>query len=463
MAARAGPSSPRCDAWRTEVGRLGELVDLAATSAVDDQTARSLTEQTTALDAELARLAASRAELPGQVRAAEADLVAARRAADGLAGVTQARDAAAEVAAAAAEVPGRHEAAQLAEAARSKAVTAHQVARQYWLDLREARIDGIAAELAGELELDAACVVCGSTVHPAPAMLTLQTVNRADEEVAHEVEQGAVTALEKATAHRDNTRRELAAVALRSGGADPNEAAGALAELDVALRCSIVQAATVPALQSSLAELRARDGELAATEAQHREERATARVRRDGLCAGVTAARARLEAARGEDSDVAVRRARLADLADRADALLEARGAAAVAQRGADVATARAVDLAAAAGFADLGAAAAAELDPVHLGELESLVAQAHDTETTARATLTEPAVAALPEDAVADVAGPAERCLAAGRTTGGGAGRGGAVPAPRRAARRPAGPAHRPPGSAGPGHRGGRPRCRAG
>lgn len=45
-----------------------------------------------------------------------------------------------------------------------------QDARERLLDLRQRRLDGMAAELAAGLEPDAACPVCGSQAHPAPAV-----------------------------------------------------------------------------------------------------------------------------------------------------------------------------------------------------------------------------------------------------------------------------------------------------
>jgi DNA repair protein SbcC/Rad50 len=44
-----------------------------------------------------------------------------------------------------------------------------QELRDHYLDLRQARLDGMAAELAGRLEAGEPCAVCGGTDHPAPA------------------------------------------------------------------------------------------------------------------------------------------------------------------------------------------------------------------------------------------------------------------------------------------------------
>ncbi|MEE4543853.1 SMC family ATPase [Streptomyces sp. V4-01] len=57
-------------------------------------------------------------------------------------------------------------------------------ARERWHDLREARIAGIAAELAGALTDGDPCRVCGATEHPAPARPSARQVGRTDEDSA---------------------------------------------------------------------------------------------------------------------------------------------------------------------------------------------------------------------------------------------------------------------------------------
>ncbi|NED18984.1 hypothetical protein G3I31_12740, partial [Streptomyces sp. SID9913] len=57
-------------------------------------------------------------------------------------------------------------------------------ARDHWLDLKEQRLDGIAAELAAHLTEGAPCAVCGATEHPAPARKDAGHVGREAEERA---------------------------------------------------------------------------------------------------------------------------------------------------------------------------------------------------------------------------------------------------------------------------------------
>ncbi|WP_326648422.1 SMC family ATPase [Streptomyces sp. NBC_01750] len=59
-------------------------------------------------------------------------------------------------------------------------------ARENWLDLKERRLRGIAAELAAGLVPGLPCAVCGSAEHPAPARAGDGHVDRAAEEAAYQ-------------------------------------------------------------------------------------------------------------------------------------------------------------------------------------------------------------------------------------------------------------------------------------
>ncbi|MFD7614187.1 AAA family ATPase [Streptomyces sp. NPDC059828] len=77
--------------------------------------------------------------------------------------------------------------------------------RESWLDLKERRLRGIAAELATALAPGAPCTVCGSPDHPAPARTAEQPIDRAQEEAAYD-------AYTRADAKRADTERALAVV-----------------------------------------------------------------------------------------------------------------------------------------------------------------------------------------------------------------------------------------------------------
>ena len=156
---------------------------------------RQLTDERTrlrALDSEAARLATvvgRHDKRAADLADAHARVTAALGAATPIAGRAAADRAALETAETGLEAAS--EAAQLAaelDDARSRltvATTHVQDLRQTYLDLRERRISGMAAELAGALAVGCSCPVCGSVDHPAPARASV-SVSRADEDAARE-------------------------------------------------------------------------------------------------------------------------------------------------------------------------------------------------------------------------------------------------------------------------------------
>ncbi|TDD10005.1 SbcC/MukB-like Walker B domain-containing protein, partial [Nonomuraea diastatica] len=185
------------------------------------------------IDDELARLAAELVELSereAEVLAAQAELPG--RIADASAALADVHVQAAAIPAAAASLDaarGTLEAAHRRESLAAEldaAVAAHQVLvdqaqtlRERWLDLRQARIDGMAAELARDLADGQPCAVCGSDHHPAPAAPAPSAPSADDEHTAE-------TEHEAALAEREAAERALAS--LESRHADAVEATGGL-------------------------------------------------------------------------------------------------------------------------------------------------------------------------------------------------------------------------------------------
>jgi DNA repair protein SbcC/Rad50 len=167
-------------------------------------------------EADLARTAARAADLPEEVaaltsRVREATARSARREALSLALETARRRHAA-----ARELPD-------ADALVARLADAHRDARDRLLSAREQRADlldrrlaEMAAELAGGLTDGAACQVCGSTDHPAPAEPARDAVTAADQEAAEARVAGLTEALDAAAAslrdaeHRRDTCRTAA-------------------------------------------------------------------------------------------------------------------------------------------------------------------------------------------------------------------------------------------------------------
>ncbi len=133
---------------------------------------------------------------------AEAGLRAAESAAGRISALTTTSESAHEQAAAAAKLQSL---APKRDAAEKSVRDANQTTlerRKEELDLRERRLDGMAAVLAGEL-LDAVpCPVCGSTEHPIPA-------EPADDAVRDEHLEAASAAVERAVEAEDGAREVL--------------------------------------------------------------------------------------------------------------------------------------------------------------------------------------------------------------------------------------------------------------
>ncbi|MEU6715169.1 AAA family ATPase [Nonomuraea sp. NPDC046802] len=213
-------------------GRLAE----ARTDAARIPAAEAVREAAAHLievDQELARLAVeldALAQREAEAAAAEAELP--ERIADASAALAEVRAQAAAIPAASADLDAAGaalEAAQRREALAAEldaAVAAHQVLvdnaqalRERWLDVRQARIDGMAAELARDLSDGLPCAVCGSEHHPHPASPAPSAPSADDE---HEAE----VAHEAALADREAAERALASLESRHSGAV--EAAGGL-------------------------------------------------------------------------------------------------------------------------------------------------------------------------------------------------------------------------------------------
>ncbi|WP_431911893.1 AAA family ATPase [Nonomuraea jabiensis] len=185
---------------------------------IDDELAR-LAAELDALAQREAEVSAAEAELPERI----ADAAAALAEVQAQAAAIPAASAGLDAARAALEATHRREAlaAELeAAAAAHQALVDHsQTLRERWLDLRQARIDGMAAELARDLSDGRPCAVCGSDHHPDPASPAPSAPSADDE---HESE----SAHEAALAQREAAERALAS--LESRHADAVEATGGL-------------------------------------------------------------------------------------------------------------------------------------------------------------------------------------------------------------------------------------------
>ncbi|GGR83412.1 AAA family ATPase [Streptomyces eurythermus] len=304
---------------------------------------------------------------------------------------------------------GLAQARQRAEESRRRALDA----RAHWLDLKEQRLTGIAAELAAHLSDGEPCAVCGATEHPAPARKAAGHVDR-------ETEDRALAAFQRAEElHTEDERRlgevrEALAAATAEAGDTPT--AGLAAEADHLEREYARARHDASALHAVQQELRRaeQEREQRLADRQQAAVRAASRLtRRETLEREQALLEAEVEQARGGLGSVAARAAQLERLAARLTEAADAVRAAEDAAQRLKAADARLADAAYRAGFDTPAAAAAALLDPAAHRELQHRLDAWQQEEAAVRAVLAEPGTTAAAQLPPADPAG-AERAAAA-------------------------------------------------
>jgi exonuclease SbcC len=195
---------------RTHLGRLDGLRAVARQAADEDKIATAARGRAVALDADLtaaeAAVASREQARPQAVRGrdaagqAAAELPAARAAADAAGRMAADADTLVQ------ERANRDRLHEAHLAAREKAVETRTTA----LTVREARIDGMRAELAATMTDGSPCPVCGSLDHPDPVEPTFEPVSRDTEDAANAL-------ADQATAKADKAGQDVAAADGRIG------------------------------------------------------------------------------------------------------------------------------------------------------------------------------------------------------------------------------------------------------
>ncbi|MFI5793865.1 AAA family ATPase [Streptomyces sp. NPDC051677] len=390
-----------------ESARKGErrLADLVAERADLDRRERDDEDVLTETEAWLAGWDAVRAGLQARIESAQ-EAAARAEQLDGRREPAQRRLKAARL---------RDELAHDLEAAGRTALTSQeqaQTARAHWLDLKEQRLNGIAAELAATLTVGEPCAVCGATEHPAPARKVAGHVDR-------EAEEQALTAYQRAEErHTEDEQRlglvreALAAATAEAGDTATDRLAAAAQEVEQAYAGARREAST---LHPAREELRQAEHEHGRRTAAQREAamRAASRVgHRDRLERERATLEEELTQARGTAESVA---ARAAELERQTARLTDAADAARVAEESAErlkAADGRLDEAAFRAGFDTPRAAADALLDDTAHRELQRRLDAWQSEEAAVRAVLAEPDTAAAAQQPPADLAA-AERSAA--------------------------------------------------
>ncbi len=425
-----------------QAGQLEALCSLAEQAIAEDTAAATsrasaakLDKESQSLKSRLERQSRQHGELclaRDTARSASAELSAARADADRY---RRAADDAAALVKARAEAE-RHRDDHLA--ARETAVGLREEASR----LREARIDGMRAELAATLADGAPCPVCGSLEHPELCELRGERVTREQEEAVTARAERAVSVAEeigKKVTTAETRVADLAAsleAADLAGLADLAESAGLFGlvgtplsdlraeatRLDEVARSLEAEASLLAARAGKLADLEAATEELgrAIADAEARlvelDQRSSAEL--DKATAAEDRAAHHRETLRGQlggmpDLETALAAAHVAaraltEAADAVDATARAAEAAALASEAARTAAAQ-------AGFADPGSAGAAQRAAAWRVETDTAIRE-HEAAAASVADLLAAPELQVPLDPLADVTGTTEAATAASR-----------------------------------------------
>ncbi|WP_182880135.1 AAA family ATPase [Microbispora sp. H10949] len=237
---------------------------------------------------------------------------------------------------------------EAAERDRRAAVDLAQERRDRLQEVRQDRIDGMAAELAAGLVDGLPCAVCGATGHPRPAEPAVRAATAEDERAAQDAFDAAQRAREAAEANVAGLSSRLADAESRAGDLSQEAAGTALDEARDELSrlrsaASAVDAAEAEAgrLAAALEDARERAGELAGLLTETRTRRDALLAEGERLAAGLEGDLADVEARLGRARSEAEAEEELAARAARLTAELEELGALA-ARTGAELAEARA-------------------------------------------------------------------------------------------------------------------------
>ncbi|MGA4993278.1 AAA family ATPase [Nonomuraea bangladeshensis] len=215
----------RCRAAAARIPAAEAVRDAAADLIGVDRELAGLAAELETLERREAEASAAEAELPARLAASSAALEEVRAQAAAIPAASAGLDAAR----AALEAVRRRDALaaelETATAAHQVLVDQAQALRERWLDLRQARMDGMAAELARDLADGRPCAVCGSEHHPHPASPAPSAPSADDERAAEDAHENALAEREASERHLASLGSRHADAAEATGDLDPETAA----------------------------------------------------------------------------------------------------------------------------------------------------------------------------------------------------------------------------------------------
>lgn len=254
---------------RSDLDAARRSLDHAEAAQPDAQRWHELARSRTEVEASLSAAAEAAAQLSADLEAAplllrESDIAAtvAAAAEERLPTVRAGLEATRERARAAAELSTLTPA--LAAAHRDRDAARERVTRrrEAWLDVREARLAGMAAEIAGSLAVGCSCPVCGSHDHPRPAVAIGGDADAASERAARkdvDDAEAVLVVLDDRLRQTENSHIRLTTLA---AGQSAEAAAQALADAQAAHDQTSALAATCSDLRDQAAQRRTAADEL---------------------------------------------------------------------------------------------------------------------------------------------------------------------------------------------------------
>jgi DNA repair protein SbcC/Rad50 len=376
LAGRIGAeAAARADAAEQAAASVQHLADAETALPGRDAAVDTLAASADEASARAGALEESRRELPTLIDDLERELAAARDTAGALDAASAQQELVTAQRAAAVRLAALEPMLAAANSALRDAVDAHQALVDAHQQKVDARLTGMAVELAAQLADGAACPVCGSADHPAPAPARDGAVSAEDVDEAAARRDAALDVRERADAHHDDLGRDEAALLAAAAG---RAIEGLSAEADAL-------AATIAAAQAAVREAAGLAEQLAARRAEHErvsEELLAATAEATVAREQLLAATADLDRLRAELADgaagypsVAARQRALRRSADRDRTLAAALDRLAGALAAESEACSRAEREALASGFAALDEARPAVLGSAALVELGDEVA----------------------------------------------------------------------------------------